>query len=105
MVARFHSSAEAEKAALEFDRVHARRELPEQIEQRVYPLGAAANVGLLKLMSDCALAASNSEARRLVAQGGVTVNGQKASDARASLARGEYVLQVGKRKFLKIKVE
>jgi tyrosyl-tRNA synthetase len=105
MVARFHSSADGEKAALEFERVHARRELPEQIEERAYPLGSAANVGLLKLMSDCGLAASNSEARRLVAQGGVSINGQKASDARASLEKGEWLLQVGKRKFLKIKID
>ena len=55
-------------------------------------------------MSDCGLAASNSEARRLVAQGGVSINGQKASDARASLEKGEWLLQVGKRKFLKIKI-
>jgi tyrosyl-tRNA synthetase len=105
IVARFHSVAAAEGAAREFDRVHARRELPEEIEERVYPLGAAANVGLAKLLSDTGLAASSSEARRLVAQGGVSVNGQKASDIRASLDKGEYLLQVGKRKFLKVRVE
>ncbi len=105
MVARFHSTAAAVRAAEEFDRVHARRELPEEIEERVYPLGGAARVGLPRLMSDTGLAASTSEARRLVVQGGVSVNGAKASDVRASLERGEYLVQVGKRKFLKVRVE
>jgi tyrosyl-tRNA synthetase len=105
MVARFHSAAEADKAVEEFDRVHARRELPEQIEEKAYPLAGAANVGLLKLMSDTGLAASNSEARRLVAQGGVSINGQKCTDTRASLSAGEFLLQVGKRRFLRVKVE
>ncbi len=104
MVARFHSAEEADKAAAEFDRVHAQRELPEQIEERVIALGGAANLGLLKLMSDNGLAASNSEARRLVVQGGVSINGQRAADPKVSLGEGEYLLQVGKRKFLKIKL-
>jgi tyrosyl-tRNA synthetase len=104
MVARFHSPADAERAAEEFERVHARRELPEQIDERAYPLAGAASVGLLKLMSDTGLAASNSEARRLVVQGGVSVNGEKASDPKANVAAGEYLLQVGKRRFLKVRV-
>jgi tyrosyl-tRNA synthetase len=104
MVARFHSKEDAERAEQEFERVHARRELPEEIEQRDYPLAGAASVGLLKLMSDTKLAASNSEARRLVAQGGVSINGDRASDPRASLGAGEYLLQVGKRKFLKVRI-
>jgi tyrosyl-tRNA synthetase len=105
MVTRFHSAADAERAAEEFERVHARRELPEQIDEKFCPLGGAATVGLLKVMSDFGLASSNSEARRLVAQGGVSVDGQKVTDARAVLERGEHLLQVGKRKFLRVKVE
>lgn len=104
MVARFHSHEEARKAAEDFERVHARRELPEEIEQRAYPLAGTPNVGLLKLMSDTGLATSNSEARRLVVQGGVTINGEKASDPRASLNAGEYLLQVGKRRFLRVTI-
>ncbi len=104
MVTRFHSKAAADQAEEEWNRVHVRRELPEEIELKEYALGDAANVGLLKLMSETGLAASNSEARRLVVQGGVTVNGEKVSDPKATLDRGEYTLQVGKRRFLKVKV-
>jgi tyrosyl-tRNA synthetase len=104
MVARFHSQADADKAAAEFDRVHSHRELPEQIDERLVSLAGAPNVGLLKLMSDAGLAASNSEARRLVVQGGVSVNGQKATDPKVALGAGDYLLQVGKRKFLRVKL-
>jgi len=104
LVARFHSQADADAAAEEFDRVHAKRELPDQIEEKAYSLAGAPNVGLLKLMSDHGLAASNSEARRLIVQGGVSLNGQKATDPKASVGPGEYLLQVGKRRFLKVKI-
>jgi tyrosyl-tRNA synthetase len=50
------------------------------------------------------LAASNSEARRLVQQGGVKLDGQTVSDIRLELAPvdGEQVLQVGRRKFVRL---
>ncbi|MFN7130621.1 MAG: tyrosine--tRNA ligase [Myxococcales bacterium] len=104
MVTRFHSKDAADRAEEDWNRVHVRRELPEEIEEKSYPVGDDGRAGLLKLMSDLGLAASNSEARRLVVQGGVTVNGQKVSDPKANLERGEYTLQVGKRRFLKVKL-
>lgn len=104
MVERFHSREAADRAAEEFERVHARRELPDQIEEKQIALDGAPSLGLLKLMSDTGLAASNSEARRLVVQGGVNVNGERAADPHAALSAGDYLLQVGKRRFLKIKL-
>jgi tyrosyl-tRNA synthetase len=50
------------------------------------------------------LAASNSEARRALEAGSVKINGDKASDVKAVLSAGEYIAQVGKRKFAKLKV-
>ncbi len=104
MVARFHSSSEAEHAASEFERVHARRELPEQMEEKVFSLVGDHSVGLLKLMSETGLASSNGEARRLVTQGGVALNGQRVDDPRATLTAGDYLLRVGKRRFLRVRV-
>jgi ribosomal protein S4 len=43
-------------------------------------------------LSRTGLAASNSEARRLLVQGGVTIDGEKASESKASLAAGEYLI-------------
>lgn len=104
MVARFHSQEAAEQAAEEFERVHARRELPDEIAERSLSLEGAPAIGLLKILSDTGLATSNSEARRLIVQGGVNINSERANDPRANLGAGEYLLQVGKRKFLKIKI-
>jgi tyrosyl-tRNA synthetase len=52
------------------------------------------------------MVASKGEARRLIEQGGVKINGEKASNTGAEIElNGEIILQVGKRKFLKIKGE
>ena len=61
-------------------------------------------VGLLDAMREAALAATNSEARRAVEAGSVKMNGDKITDFKLSLQSGEYIVQVGKRKFAKIKV-
>jgi tyrosyl-tRNA synthetase len=104
IVARFHSQAAADHAEQEFQRVHVERQAPEQIEEREVPLGGAQTVGLLKVLSDVGLASSNSEARRLIAQGGVKLNGERVSDATAALPMGTYRFQVGKRRFLDVRL-
>ena len=59
---------------------------------------------LAELLVATGLAASKGEARRLIEQGGVKVNGEKASNAAAEIAIGTdaVLLQVGKRKFLRV---
>ena len=52
-------------------------------------------------MSECGLCASNSEALRLIKQGGVKIDGQKLEDSTLNLQTGEYVIQAGKRKFVR----
>ena len=54
------------------------------------------------LLSTLGLADSNSAARRLVTQGGVSIDGQKARDPALNLGAGDYLIQVGKRRFLKV---
>ncbi|MBI2340652.1 MAG: tyrosine--tRNA ligase [Deltaproteobacteria bacterium] len=103
MVARFHSEKEAEKAAVEFESVFKGGALPDEVEEFSLPAGTG-KVGLLSLMTQAGLTPSNSEARRMVVQGGVKLNQQKVSDPQIQLpANGEYLLQVGKRKVKKIK--
>ena len=90
--------------AEEFERVHQKRELPEEIEEKSFSLKGQANIPLAKLLAELGLASSNGEARRLISQGGVTVNGERAGDSQAMLGAGEYLFKVGKRKFLKARV-
>jgi tyrosyl-tRNA synthetase len=92
------AAAEAEAA---FDRLFRDHEVPENVEEAVLP--PRDPVHLPSLLRDLGLASSGSEARRLIEQGAVKVNGQKALSeevARPDLAGA--VVQVGKRRFIKL---
>lgn len=103
IAARFSSPEAAEAAEAEFERVHAQRALPSEIETREMRLSDGKSaMWLLALLSGLGLASSNSEARRLVSQGGVSIDGQKVRDPSLNLSAGDYLIQVGKRKFLKV---
>jgi tyrosyl-tRNA synthetase len=99
----FHSEEAAKAAEEEFDRRFVKKEMPDEIEEAVLPGG---NYKLVDLLTETALAASKGEAKRLIAQGGVKLNGEKSTDASVSvdLPAGDSVLiQVGKLKFLKVR--
>ena len=96
MVARFHGPQAAEEAAAEFERRFSRREVdPEKLPERVVGTGGAP-VPLVRALLDAQLVASTSEARRLIAQGAVKVDGERVSDPKAELALGTHLVQVGK---------
>ncbi len=100
LTARYKGDEAAKAAKDEFDNVFSKNELPTDIAEFDFEDG----VGLLDAMRISELAASNSEARRAVEAGSVKINGDKASDVKAVLGMGEYIVQVGKRKFAKLKV-
>jgi tyrosyl-tRNA synthetase len=102
IVARYHSRTAAEHEAQEFIRVLRERELPEEIEEVTLTI-AEPTLWLPRLLVDAGLAAGTSEARRLITQGGVQVEGEKVTDAQVELAVGKtYLLKVGKRRFKKV---
>jgi tyrosyl-tRNA synthetase len=98
----FHSKVEADAAADEFERRFVRKEVPDEIEEKQIDAGS---YKLAELIVSTGLAASKGEARRLIEQGGVKVNGEKASNNGADVTVGNEatLLQVGKRKFLKVR--
>jgi tyrosyl-tRNA synthetase len=106
IVERFHGPEAGEHAARAFESAYRRDEVPEDvpvIEVRP-PQGIAELAWALK---EANLVPSTSEARRLVSQGGVEVDGTRASDPKAPLARGgEYLVRVGSknRRFARIRV-
>ena len=104
IVERFHGAEAARGAEQHFEQVHARRETPEDVAEVSLSLGGQASLPLAAALADARLATSRSEARRLVAQGGVTVNGERATDPQAPLGAGEYLVKVGKRHFAKLRV-
>jgi tyrosyl-tRNA synthetase len=105
IVARYHGLEAARAAEEQFELVHKRREVPEDVEERVVSREAGANaVPLAKTLAQLGLAASGSEARRLIAQGGVSVEGERVSDPNAKLSQGIHLVKVGKRKFIRVTV-
>jgi tyrosyl-tRNA synthetase len=104
LVAEFHSRAEADRAEAEFIRRFRERQIPTEVETRVIK-AAARNIKLVDLLPQTDLAPSKAEARRLISQGGVKLNGERISEATFEIdtaAIREIQLQVGKLKFLKI---
>jgi tyrosyl-tRNA synthetase len=106
LVERFHGAEAASHAAGEFERVYSKDAVPDDVPVfEVTPTGAAELAWALRQAN---LAASTSEARRLVEQGGVEVDGVRVSDPRAPLAAGgEYLVRAGSknRRFARIRVK
>ena len=101
LVRRFHGPEAADEARVEFDRMFRSGGVPDEIETRPVPAG----LRLFALLADCGLAASRAEARRLIQQGAVSIDGDKVRDPHMSLEEGtQCLLKVGKRRFLQVKV-
>ena len=99
LVRRFHGLASADDARVEFDRMFRRGGVPDDIETRVVPSGQA----LFILLADTGLTRSRAEARRLIQQGAVRLDGRKVLDPHMSLEEGaKRLLKVGKRRFLEV---
>ncbi|MGB7911411.1 MAG: tyrosine--tRNA ligase [Desulfobaccales bacterium] len=102
LVARYHGKEAALEAARQFARIFRDKGLPEEIEE-VELLAAGSKLWLPKAMVDAGLAGGTSQARRLITQGGVQVDGEKVTDANLELAAGKsYLLKVGKRRFRRV---
>ncbi|MGQ9689436.1 MAG: tyrosine--tRNA ligase [Desulfobaccales bacterium] len=102
ITARYHGAAAAAAAAQEFAHIFREGGLPEEIEEAVLR-AEAERVWLPKVLVQAGLAASTSEGRRLISQGGVQVEGEKITDPNAELpAGGTFLLQVGKRRFKRV---
>ncbi|EJQ4637230.1 tyrosine--tRNA ligase [Campylobacter upsaliensis] len=102
LVERFHSKELANEAKAEFDRVHSANALPSEIAEFELSGGS---VWLAKALVECGLENSTSAARRAIVANSVSVNSQKIKDEQMQLELGEYILQIGKRKFARLKVK
>ena len=103
IVADFYTEAEAEQASLEFDRTFREHQTPTDVPTIER---AAGGIRLVKLLAGEGFAQSVSEAQRLVTQGGVRVNGERVSDVKFELGMqtgDEALIQVGSRKFLRVR--
>jgi tyrosyl-tRNA synthetase len=106
IVARYHGVEGAKQARAAFQQKFQEREFPDEPDVRLTltqsDLRDGQSIGLVDLVAKTGLVPSKSEARRLIVQGGLEVDGQKSTDASAvmSLTPGRpYRLKVGRRKF------
>lgn len=98
IVARFHSQAAAEKALEDFNH-RAKGGIPDDVPEVSL---SGAPLGITALIKMTGLAPSNAEANRNIEQGGVRIDGAVISDKGLQVAAGSFVLQVGKRRFVKV---
>ena len=96
----YHSQEAATGAEEEFDRIFVEKSIPDDIEE----FTVNAPMTITALIAEAKLATSKGEARRLIDQGGVSIDGERVSDPNALLPdKSEFILKVGKRRFLKVK--
>lgn len=122
----FWGKPEAEKAAEEFDRVHKNREIPNEENITVVPIPVeikistqpvkisvsdsapvsdTSKINIIDLMVESKICGSRAEAKRLIRQGGVYLDGTRIEDIALKLERKpgkEYIMKIGKRRFFKL---
>jgi tyrosyl-tRNA synthetase len=105
IIERFHDREAAVAARETFIARFQQGQMPEDIPEKTLETGGD-GIGIAAALSQCGLTSSNSEAFRMIQQGGVRIDGEKVSDRSLRLEAGfEGILQVGKRKFCKAHVE
>jgi tyrosyl-tRNA synthetase len=102
IVSQFYGESEADSAAQQFEKVFAQKQLPDEIPEFTLP---AVSIMIKQLLLTCKLVETGGEAKRLCSQSAVTIDGQKITDSNATITpKDGMTIQVGKRKFAKIKV-
>ena len=102
LVDRFHGAGQGQQAEENFVKRFKENEIPDEMPQVSYGM-VDCPLLLAKALTEAGLTKSNGEARRSIDQGGVKLNGEKVSNANLELAvSGEYIVQIGKRRFARI---
>ena len=100
IVDRFHGNGEGGKAREEFAKIFAKKDIPTDMKE----FTIASGTGILQALVDTALVASTSQARRDLKAGAVKIDQVKISDDKMLLEKGTFVLQKGKKNFVRIAV-
>lgn len=106
IIAIYHDAAAGERAQAEFEAVHSKGQAPAEMPELVLAPGDLddGSIGITALVTRAGFAPSNREARRLVEQGGVSLDGERVADARARVTVVDgCVLKVGNRNFARLR--
>ena len=101
LVDRFYGTGEGKKSREEFEKVFSGHRLPDDIPL-VEITWEGKKMKLVKIMAMSGVAKSNSEARRLIQQGAVEVDQQPEKDVEKELFLNDYVIKVGKKRFVRV---
>ncbi len=105
IAARFHDAGSADKAMQAWEERYSQKKVVAEDQPLVeVSMGGAPKLLLARALAEAKLAASATEARKLMGQGGVKVNGDKVTDPKAELEPGEFLVQVGKHKSARLKL-
>lgn len=103
LVALYYNGETAQAAEEEFDRIFVKKDVPDEIPEASIETENG-TINIIKLLTATKLVASNGEARRMISQGGVSIDGKRIADDKVlvDLSVSPVVVKVGKRKFLRI---
>jgi tyrosyl-tRNA synthetase len=104
LVARFHGPDAGRAAGEHFDRVFRQHRAPDDVPLVEVDAPDERGMTLIDALLAVGFAQSRSEARRLVAQGGVRVDEERASDGESQVPIGDHLLQAGKRRFARLRL-
>ncbi len=103
IAARYHDMDQARRARQEFNAVFAGGGVPDDVISLTCAHGEASAPPAF--LEAAGIAASRGEAKRLIKQGALSVNNERCDDMTTPLAPGEYLIKLGKKRFLKLTVE
>ncbi len=101
IVQRFHDAGLARKAKADFEKVFRGKELPDNMPEISMKIEKP---WICTVIKDAGLAGSTSEAKRLIGQGAIKLNGEKIADDTLVLSPNKYIIQAGKRKFARVEI-
>ena len=105
IVALYHGDAAADAAVTFFTETFSKRQQPVEAQERAIPEELGEEFGLATMICLLGMSKSNGEARRLIEQGGVSLDGKRVADAQAKVARADVAgktLRVGKHQFARL---
>lgn len=101
IVRQYHSDRSAKRERAEFIRVFSREEAPRDIEE--FFIKKDKEIWIVEVLDNAGLVKSRGEARRLIEQGALRIDGEKINDFSLNISiKNEVILRLGKKRFLKL---
>jgi tyrosyl-tRNA synthetase len=105
IVDRYHGAGAGDAARDNFDRMHREGSAPDEMPTVRLRAGEDGRLWIAHALKQSGLAVSTSEARRLMGEGAIRVDGEPVTDTDCHLSRGAYVVQRGRRKFVRLEID